>query len=207
MAHVGGGEAMFGRFTPGARQLLVRAQEQAIGMGHCWIGCEHLLLAVADTRTREGGLLRKKGATPHAVEEAIAAVIGREACDGDDKILLAGLGIDADAVREAVEATFGAGALGAAPTTVRRRRRRRLGRLRAQCTPSPCPQFTPRAKRCLGLSSREALRLKHTHIGVEHITLALLARDDTVAWQVLLHVGVRPDDLRQAIEEAHGPPA
>jgi len=40
-----------------------------------------------------------------------------------------------------------------------------------------------------------------------HITLALLARDDTVAWQVLLHVGVRPDDLRQAIEEAHGPPA
>ena len=198
---------MFERFTAGARHLLVRAEEQAIGLGHSWIGCEHLLLAVADTRTREGGLLREKGVSPRAVEEAISAVIGMKACDGDDKILLAGLGIDADAVREAVEATFGEGALGAAPTTVSRRRRRRLGRLRAQCTPSPVPQFTPRAKRCLALSRREALRLKHTHIGVEHITLALLARDDTVAWQVLLRVGVRPDDLRQAIEEAHRPPA
>ena len=199
--------AVFERFTPGARQLLVRAQEQAIGMGHCWIGCEHLLLAVADTRTREGGLLREKGASPQAVEEAISAVIGMEACDGGDKILLAGLGIDADAVRMAVEVTFGEGALRAAPTTVRHRRRRRLGRLRARCTPSPGPPFTPRAKRCLELSLREALRLKHTHIGVEHITLALLARTDTVAWQVLLHVGVRPDDLRQALEEALGPPA
>ena len=73
--------------------------------------------------------------------------------------------------------------------------------------PFPRAAVHSRAKRCLELSLREALRLKHTHIGVEHITLALLARTDTVAWQVLLHVGVRPDDLRQALEEALGPPA
>ncbi len=193
---------MFERFTAEARHLLVQAQEHAVRRGHGWIGCEHLLLAVADTQSPAGSLLREAGASPEALKEAAGAVLGSNGIDGDDTLLLATLGIDVEAVTRAAEATFGSDALQAARGT---RRRRRRGRPSVRC--SPCPQFTPKAKRCLELSLREALRLEDRHIGVEHITLALLARDDTVAWAVLLHVGVIPDDLCRAVEAAYRSPA
>ena len=197
---------MFKRFTPEARQVVRRAQEHAVRLGHGWIGCEHILLAVADPATPVGALVTEGGAPPQAVEEAISVVIGPGAVESDDKLLLATLGIDAEEVRQAVEATFGSGALSAARTGERRGRRCRLGRRRAPCLGSPSrPSFTPKAKRCLELSLRESLRLRHDHVGVQHIALALLSRDDTAAWQVLLHLGVVPDQLRRAIEEPdHG---
>ena len=49
--------------------------------------------------------------------------------------------------------------------------------------------FTPRAKRVLELSLREALRLKHNYIGTEHILLGLLREGDGVAAQVLVKLG------------------
>lgn len=193
---------MFKRFTPEARQVVLEAQEHAVRLGHDWIGCEHLLLAVADPMTPVGSLLTEKGAPLQALEEAISVVIGPGPLESDDSLLLATLGIDAEEVRQAVEATFGSGALNAARTRERRGRRRRLSRRRGPCITSPArPPFTPKAKRCLELSLRESLRRKHDHIGVEHIALALLSRDDTAAWQVLLHVGIEPDQLRRAIEE------
>ena len=39
---------MFERFTDGARQVVVRAQEDARRLGHSYIGSEHLLLAAAE---------------------------------------------------------------------------------------------------------------------------------------------------------------
>ena len=92
-----------------------------------------------------------------------------------------------------------------------RRRRRRVGRrrrARSCTTPSPWRPFTPRAKRCLETSLREALSRGHRFIGVDHVALALLARDDTVAWAVLLHLGIGPEELRRqvdaALRSAHG---
>ena len=130
-------------------------------------------------------------------------MVGPGSVESDDKLLLATLGIDAEEVRQAVEATFGSGALSGARTSERRGRRRRLRHRRAACATSPGRSpLTPKAKRCLELSLRESLRLKHDHVGLEHIALALLSQDDTAAWQVLLHVGVDPDQLRRAVEEA-----
>ena len=43
---------MFERFTEGARQVVVRAQENARRLGHNYIGCEHLLLAAAEAGGR-----------------------------------------------------------------------------------------------------------------------------------------------------------
>lgn len=191
---------MFERFTAESRQVLCRAQEHAVGLGHDWIGCEHLLLAAADAPDGVGALLRQRGATAEVLAIAVVEEIGCGPVASNDKDLLASLGIDADAVRHAAEATFGSGALGrAAVAGGRRHRLRRLRAVRSRCS-NGLP-FTPRAKRCLELSLQEALRRKHGFIGSEHIGLALLARDDTVAWRVLLRVGVRPDELHRALDD------
>ena len=44
--------------------------------------------------------------------------------------------------------------------------------------------FTPEAKKALELSLREALRIKHSYIGTEHLLLGLLRRDDRLAAEV-----------------------
>lgn len=156
-----------------------------------------------------GGVLNDAGVTPTVVEEALATVLGTPHGDGDgdddddDKAALATLGIDLDEVRDAAEKTFGPGSLGAARMSRRRPLRLRLRRRPPSCTRSTDhPPFTPRAKRCLDLSLREALRLKHDYVGVEHIALSLLSRDDTVAWEVLLRLGVVPADLTRTIHES-----
>ncbi|MGI8684376.1 MAG: Clp protease N-terminal domain-containing protein [Acidimicrobiales bacterium] len=198
---------MFERFTHELRDVVRQSQLHARRLGHAWVGCEHLLLSVAGADGPAAALLRDRGARPDAVETAIVEVVGTAPGDHDDKVALAALGIDLDEVRSAVEATFGSGALDV--TTGRRRRSHRLrsrllGRRVPSRTAAPCLPFTRRAKRCLERSLREALRLKHQSIGVEHLTLALLADDDTVAWEVLVRLGVDLGDLRRAIEEPFG---
>ena len=55
---------MFERFTDGARQAVVRAQEEARRLGHSYIGCEHLLLAAAaGRRASRRGPARPRGHT------------------------------------------------------------------------------------------------------------------------------------------------
>ena len=194
---------MFERFTQDGRQVVVRAQEHARRLGHGWVGCEHILLGVADSETPVGALLREVGAHSQALDEAIAAVIGPGPADGDDKVALAALGIDLDQVRHAVEATLGSGALEEATARRRGGLRHRLRQQRRSGGATRHLPFTPRAKRCLELSLRESLRLKDGYIGVEHIALSLLGRDDTAAWKVLLRLGVDPAELRRAIDESH----
>lgn len=193
---------MFERFTHEARDVVQGAQAHARRLGHGAVGCEHLLLAVSGVDGPAGAALRDRGAGPPAVEEAIVSVIGAGSGDKDEKAALAALGIDLDEVRTAVEATFGAGALDTAAGYRRRRIRRRLLRRRSPCgPPTRSLPFTSRAKRCLELSLRESLRLKHRSIGAEHVALALTAHDDTVAWRALVHLGVDPAEVRRAIEE------
>ena len=67
---------MFERFTAEARLVVVQAEEHARRLGHDWLGCEHILLAVAGTETPAGTLLRENGAGPAAVEHALVSLIG-----------------------------------------------------------------------------------------------------------------------------------
>ncbi|MGW5229932.1 Clp protease N-terminal domain-containing protein [Nocardia niigatensis] len=60
--------------------------------------------------------------------------------------------------------------------------------------------FTPRSKKVLEMSLREAMRLQHNYIGPEHLLLALAAEGSGVASQVLISEGADPDDLRGRIE-------
>ncbi|MFC4068553.1 ATP-dependent Clp protease ATP-binding subunit [Actinoplanes subglobosus] len=68
--------------------------------------------------------------------------------------------------------------------------------------------FTPRAKKVLELSLREALRLGHDYIGTEHILLGLLREGEGVAAQVLVKLGADRDRVRrQVIQLLAGSPA
>jgi ATP-dependent Clp protease ATP-binding subunit ClpC len=61
--------------------------------------------------------------------------------------------------------------------------------------------FTPRAKKVLELSLREALQLGHTYIGTEHILLGLVREGEGVAAQVLERYGANMDRVRHTVVE------
>jgi hypothetical protein len=68
-----------------------------------------------------------------------------------------------------------------------------------QTTPSGHIPFTPRAKKVLELSLREALQLGHNYIGTEHILLGLIREGQAVAAQVLVKLGADQTRVRQQV--------
>jgi ATP-dependent Clp protease ATP-binding subunit ClpC len=90
---------------------------------------------------------------------------------------LESLGISLEAVRAQVEEIIGHG--GSAPS----------GHI----------PFTPRAKKVLELSLREALQLGHNYIGTEHILLGLIREGEGVAAQVLVKLGADLSRVRQQV--------
>ena len=90
---------------------------------------------------------------------------------------LQGLGIRLDSVRSQVVETIGQG----------------------HQSPSGHIPFTPRAKKVLELSLREALQLGHNYIGTEHILLGLIREGDGVAAQVLEKLGADLPKVRHTV--------
>ncbi|MBW6440097.1 ATP-dependent Clp protease ATP-binding subunit [Actinoplanes hulinensis] len=62
--------------------------------------------------------------------------------------------------------------------------------------------FTPRAKKVLGTSLREALQLGHNYIGTEHLLLGLIREGDGVAAQVLARMGADRDQVRRQVVQS-----
>lgn len=176
---------MFERFTRDARQTVVQAQAEATALHHPRIGTEHLLLGLVGREgTPTSAVLARHGLTRETVLESVAALVG----DLDAEALTS-LGIDLDAVRERVEATFGPGALDDPA--------RRSG-----STPAGRIPFDSRAKKVLELSLREALALKHRHIADGHIALGLLREGEGLAMKVLHDRGIDTVELRRDITTA-----
>ena len=65
--------------------------------------------------------------------------------------------------------------------------------------PSGHIPFTPRAKRVLEFSLREALQLGHNYIGTEHVLLGLIREGEGVAAQVLANLGAKLSDVRKRV--------
>ena len=77
--------------------------------------------------------------------------------------------------------------------------------VQGQQAPSGHIPFTPRAKKVLELSLREALQLGHNYIGTEHILLGLIREGEGVAAQVLVRLGADLNRVRQqVIQLLHG---
>ncbi|HEV3498592.1 MAG TPA: Clp protease N-terminal domain-containing protein, partial [Actinomycetes bacterium] len=70
---------------------------------------------------------------------------------------------------------------------------------RGQSAPTGHIPFTPRAKKVLELSLREALQFGHNYIGTEHILLGLIREGEGVAAQVLVKLGASFDRVRQQV--------
>jgi len=69
--------------------------------------------------------------------------------------------------------------------------------------------FTPRTKRVLELSFREARRMGHNYIGTEHLLIGILKEGESVAVRILMDLGVEPQKLYSEVlkmftEEAPG---
>ncbi len=89
------------------------------------------------------------------------------------------LGISLEAVRAKVEATIGM----------------------AGTAPSGSPPFTPRTRKVLELSLREAMQLNQTYIGTEHLLLGLVREGEGVAATVLVSLGADLGRVRQEVIE------
>jgi ATP-dependent Clp protease ATP-binding subunit ClpC len=76
-----------------------------------------------------------------------------------------------------------------------------------QQSPSGHIPFTPRAKKVLELSLREALQLGHNYIGTEHILLGLIREGEGVAAQVLQQLGAELQKVRQTVIQLLSGPA
>ena len=68
----------------------------------------------------------------------------------------------------------------------------------------PFERFSERAKNALSLAQEEAERSHHSYIGTEHLLLALLREDESLASKVLHNLGVEIGKVRQAIESIVG---
>jgi hypothetical protein len=90
---------------------------------------------------------------------------------------LESLGISLEAVRSKVDETVGS----------------------ARSSTTGSPPFTPRAKKVLELSLREALQLGHNYIGTEHLLLGLVREGEGVAVQVLVSLGADLPRVRQQV--------
>ena len=134
----------FDRFTERARKVMSLAREEAQRLNHNYIGTEHLLLGLV----RDG--------------------------DGVAAKVLHNLGVELNAVRNAVEFIVGRGDRPIAGD---------FG-------------LTPRAKKVIELARDEGQRMGHNYVGTEHLLLGLVREGEGIAAGVLESLGVNLEKVR-----------
>jgi hypothetical protein len=111
---------MFERFTAGARAAVVAAQAEAWELGHPYIGTEHTLIGLlAEDDGRLAAVFEGTGVNADFVRDEVRRRISTPfepdlsftEADAEDAAALKAIGIDLSAVRAAIEANFGTGAL------------------------------------------------------------------------------------------------
>jgi Clp amino terminal domain, pathogenicity island component len=164
---------VFQRFSQQAHRVVDLARMEAEGLGHRYLGPEHLLLGIL----REGAsgaarLLWAHGVGLEAARDRLLVLARRGVVPTPrptDRALLGMLGIDLEAVRRSTEESFGGQALAVATWQVTRRPPWRGGRV--VWTPLCGPPFL--AKRALHLASQQASSLGGA-VGPLHMLLGVL---------------------------------
>jgi ATP-dependent Clp protease ATP-binding subunit ClpA len=192
---------MFERFTSEARGVVVRAREESGRLRSGHLGTEHLLLGLLHPDAGAVAvLLREAGVDA----ERVRAEIGRldpapaRILSDEDAEALRTVGIDVEAVLARIEASFGPDALLVRePGRDARRRGRGWGR-----RPGARSRATPRFRKVLELSLREAIRLHNDAIGGEHLLLGLIREGGGLGARILTDAGVDLARLREAAAAA-----
>lgn len=178
---------MFERFTEGSRAVLVEAQGLALELGSPYLGAGHLLYGCAEGREETAGRpLNDCGITGASIRRSLPRAKERPAGEIDLDALSA-IGIDYEGIRAAVDETFGAGALEAAPD-----RRIRTDRGRK-------PPFTREAKQALELTLRVTQELHHHRITPGHLLLGLLRLDNEFVSHTVEGAGTTVASLSAAV--------
>ena len=200
---------MFERFTRDARTVVVTSIDLCATLDADEVRPVHLLLALTEEGNGARDLLAAHGVTADAVSAALGAP--RPAppvpLGDDDAAALRSLGIDLDAVREAVDKQFGEGALdGASAAAAERDEPADLDEA-ADLDPGRRwfglggrVRFGRGATKVLELSLREAIRAHSREVRSEHIALAVLRTDDEAVRMLLDTLGVDVAALRADLD-------
>jgi ATP-dependent Clp protease ATP-binding subunit ClpA len=172
---------LFEYFTDRAKRAIVASQDEALALGHDFIGTEHLLLGLAGTGDSTAGeVLKEHGVVLSRAREETVRLLeaaGIPATGGQPaKDALSSIGIDVGEIQRRADDTFGPGAF-----------------------QFPRPAYTPLAKKALECTLREAQALGHEDIGTEHMLLGLLAEEEGAALKVLSALDVEVTALRPAV--------
>jgi ATP-dependent Clp protease ATP-binding subunit ClpA len=173
--------------APVVGELFAAAQDEAVAFRHDWIGTEHVLLALLGRDDDAGRAFRGLGLTLAGAREDTRRIVGEgpapeAAFDAD---ALGAIGIDLQAVRQRVEATFGEGAL------------ERASRRRGSCGGAAFG-VAPRLKRALETARQEAER-RGTPLSTADVAVALAEQRGAVAARILDGCGISPEHLRAAL--------
>lgn len=161
---------MFERFSKNARMVVAMAQEDARELRSPHIRVEHVLLGLLSQSEPElVALLEQAGLTRDGVRGTLAERGKHAPLGSEDADALRSIGIDLDAVRDSLEASFGADALDRATPP----QRRGLFGWGKSLNSGHIP-FTGDAKKVLELSLREALARKDKTIESAHVLLGIL---------------------------------
>jgi ATP-dependent Clp protease ATP-binding subunit ClpC len=172
---------VFDLFTSLAKRAIVVSQDEAMALGHDFIGTEHLLLGMAGVpESTAGGVLRDQGVTPVAARAEAVRLLAAMGISGtawqDAADALATIGIDVEEVRRRADESFGPG--------------RFL---------YPRPPYTARAKTVLEQSVSESRALGHDNVGTEHVLLAMITEGNGVGMRILTSLQVDPAGLRSTL--------
>ena len=168
---------MFERFTTAARHAVELAFAEARDPGAERIGCEHLLIGLAQGRGGAADALAAAGVAAADLRRLAATRPRPEPLDAE---ALAVLGIDLDEVRRTAEASFGPGALDRAG--------RPAGRTRARMTGD--------AKKALELALRQVRSGPGGSLSSGHLLIGIIDQADNMALALLAEAGADPAALR-----------
>ncbi|WP_406233632.1 Clp protease N-terminal domain-containing protein [Nocardia sp. NBC_01009] len=173
---------MFERFSRAARTAIVMAQEDARELRSSTIDVEHVLLGVLSQGEQElQELLAEAGITHDGVRSNLAQPGKSQPLGEEDAEALRSIGIDLDAVRESLEATFGEDALDRVTPEQQRLgpfgwgRGGNFGHI----------PFARDAKKVVELSLREALARKDKTIESAHLLLGILRAPNATTTRLL----------------------
>lgn len=175
---------MIVRYRKDAHRALEAARNEARALSHNYVGTEHLLLAltVGDFGVASR-VLAELGVTEARLKRQVSHeldTISDDLTDTDARAL-ASIGIDLDEVRHSLAQTFGPSALD---------------------NPPPCPTgtpFTDKALKAMHATPRHARRLGHWSVGPEHLLIALMDDEGTLAVRLIERLGITPDSVRERV--------
>ena len=162
-------------FTQRAKNALEASLKEAIGMGHNYIGTEHLLLGLLrGPEDSAAKMISNLGADPEVVRREVMKLLGET--PGTRPPRDPGR---MERTREVLRRAF--------------RRNPREGQYLFQ-------MFTAEGRKVVMLAQDEARRFNHNYIGTEHLLLGLLAYEGSIAARALDALGITLDEAREQVE-------